>query len=87
MASYEHRVVTVERHEWVIPTYGVPGGVAWAEAMKAIRAAHQMLWDLDLYPIDKDVPDDVIRIQGDGEGSVVVSFTLERSGDSVRVVG
>lgn len=87
MASYEHRIVTVERYEWVIPAYGVPGGVAWAEVMKAIRAAHQVLWDLDLYPTDKDVPDSVIRIQGDGEGSVVVSFTLEHSVDSARVVG
>jgi len=55
--------------------------------MKAIRAAHQSLWDMDLYPIDKDVPDSVLRIQGDGEESVIVSFTLERNGDSVRVVG
>ena len=87
MPSYESRVVTVERHEWVVPTYGHHLGAAWAEVMKAIRAAHQSLWDMDLYPIDKDVPDSVLRIQGDGEESVIVSFTLERNGDSVRVVG
>lgn len=82
MASYEFSKVIVERYEWSVPAgYG---GACWVEVSKAIRAAHTQLWDMDLYPINKDVPDDVIRIIPRDE-DVVVVFTLERRGENVRI--
>lgn len=83
MATYDKRVVKVERHEFVVPT-DEPWGACWAEVMKAIRAAHQEIWSLGLAPQGKDVSDDTIRLTGDEE-SVTVFYVLERDGDSVRL--
>jgi hypothetical protein len=61
MAEYIKRVVTTTIVEFAVPlTLGF--GACWAEVMKAIRAAHQDLWDLNKVERGKDAADDVIRL-------------------------
>lgn len=83
MASYSTRVVSVERHEFLVPI-DASWGACWAEVMKAIRAAHSELWRLGLVEQGKDASDDTIRMTNDDE-HIVVFFTVERTGDKVRL--
>jgi hypothetical protein len=84
MPSYDKQVVHSSRYEWIIRTYGT-GSVSWVEVSKAIHAAHQELVSLGVLQKDHEASDNSIVVSGDDE-SVRVSFTIERDGDSVRLV-
>jgi hypothetical protein len=73
MATYTRIERTTVTIEWRVPA-GRPWGACWAEVMKAIRAAHNELSELDpkRYPPGKDVPDDAIRLLPLDEDVVVM---------------
>lgn len=83
MASYSSRVVTTERWEWSVPADG-PWGACWTEVYKAVSAATQQLRELGLLSEGREPSDNAIRIHC-RDDEVVVSFTVERTGDSVRL--
>jgi hypothetical protein len=73
MATYERRERTVRRVDWCVPAG--PLGACWAEVWKAVRAAHEELWELELVPMGRDAADDQIRIHGDDEAVIVTIET------------
>ncbi len=77
MATYERREVVTTRVEYVIPALW-PTGATWTELMKAIRAAHNELHEMDpkRYPVGRDVPDDAIWVRA-ADDDVIVSWERE----------
>lgn len=70
MATYSRREHTTRHVEYTVPSRG--DGAAWVEVMKAIRESHQQLAAMGLIPdADRDAPDDMIRVTGDGEDVIV----------------
>ena len=75
MADYSRQEVTKVTVEFTVPApFGF--GACWAEVMKAIRAAHQELWQAGVIAEGKDASDDRIRIRP-GDEEVIVFY--ERS--------
>ena len=62
MADCIRRVLTRTTIQFVVP---VPCGfgACWDEVMRAIRAAHQELWDSGMVSQGEDAPADFIRFQ------------------------
>lgn len=82
--NIDEKVVSTERHEFRIEIYG-DRGVCWTDVYKAVAMATQQLRALGLVGEGRDPSDDAIRISSDDE-HVVVSYTLEKYGDSSRIV-
>jgi hypothetical protein len=75
MATYDRREVTKVTIEFVVPVMP-EWGACWVEVYKAVRAAHQELWQAGVVPEGKDASDDTIRIRP-GDEEVIVFY--ERS--------
>lgn len=77
MASYERRVVSTIRVEFVVPA-GEPRGANWVEVMKAVSSAAVELRQLGLLGEDREPDDDMIRIRPEDDAVIVF---YEREGN------
>lgn len=75
MAPYERTETNTTLVEFVVPA---PAGVGacWVEVMKAIRTAHNELWEQGRVPQGIDASGDTIRLYP-GDGTVIVFYERE----------
>lgn len=72
MATYDRIEVSTTMVKFVVPApFGF--GACWVEVMKAIRAAHNELWEQGRVPQGENASDDLIRLMP-GDEEVIVFY-------------